>query len=97
MNWIWRGSRDYNTAGFHSGWLHLLCSTLLVPRPIAPEFVHSLPPHNFRDFVPGRSYIQHMSIWILAIALLAIFGALGFVQGSIRMMISFLGVIFGVF
>jgi hypothetical protein len=38
-----------------------------------------------------------MSIWILAIALLAIFGALGFVQGSIRMMISFLGVIFGVF
>jgi hypothetical protein len=38
-----------------------------------------------------------MSIWILAIVLLLVFGALGFAQGAIRTIISFLGVILGVF
>jgi hypothetical protein len=36
-----------------------------------------------------------MTIWILAIALLVIFGALGFAQGAIRTIISFVGVLIG--
>ncbi|HEV8542023.1 MAG TPA: CvpA family protein [Verrucomicrobiae bacterium] len=37
-----------------------------------------------------------MSLWILAIVLLAIFGGLGFAKGAIRMSISFVGLILGV-
>jgi len=37
-----------------------------------------------------------MSLWILAIVLLAVFGALGFAKGAIRMGISFIGLILGV-
>jgi uncharacterized membrane protein required for colicin V production len=48
-----------------------------------------------RDFIARRFYIQDMSIWILAIALLVIFAALGLVNGAIRMTISLFGVVIG--
>jgi hypothetical protein len=36
-----------------------------------------------------------MSLWILAIGLLAVFGGLGFAKGAIRMAISFIGLLIG--
>jgi hypothetical protein len=51
---------------------------------------------NFaRDFQKRGFRVTSMSLWLLAIVLLAVFAGLGFAKGAIRMAISFLGLLVG--
>src|SRR5438093_6811805 len=50
-----------------------------------------------RAFRTRQNYVVGMTIWIMAVLLFALFGALGYAKGAIRMVFPLMGLALGTF
>src|SRR5205809_7901600 len=50
-----------------------------------------------RAFRAWQNYVVGMTIWIMAVLLFALFGALGYAKGAIRMIFPLMGLALGAF
>src|SRR5206468_8935338 len=50
-----------------------------------------------RAFRARQNYVVSMTIWIMAVLLFALFGALGYAKGAIRMIFPLMGLVLGTF